>query len=149
MDINLSYDNATQAFDWVYENGDFCTNTDDLASAVQMSLFTWGHATDGWVNPDGSGNMYGNWIDSEYGFYVGSRIYQLWLEGITTDDATVAKTNDIVNQSLAWMLSQDVASAISVNSNIVNNSQIEIDISITKPTGQVSQYSYVWGSING
>lgn len=146
MDIRMTYDNISQAGDFVVTKGDLATDR-DLETAVLISLFTDRRASDDDVVPDGTDDRRGCWMDALSEIPLGSRIWLLNREKIIP--STVAALKEYIEEALQWLLDQHIARAVTVTCTPDSRKhQITAAIDIAR-NGQNRRYQYVWRQING
>lgn len=141
-DIRLTYDNTTGMCDWVLADGDLDTSN-DLETAVLLSLFTDAQAPDGTVPPDGSTDLRGCWIDGMEGASFGSLLWTIEsAKKIGNGLLTHAQT--ICQQALQWMVDDGIVGAVSVTTSWLNATTLNIGISLTMPDGTNQSFQYAW-----
>ena len=146
MDIRMTYDNISQAGDFVVTKGDLVTDR-DLETAVLISLFTDRRASDDDVVPDGTDDRRGCWMDALSEIPLGSRIWLLNREKVIPP--TVAALKEYIEEALQWLLDQHIARAVTVTcSPDSRKHQILAEIDIAR-NGQNRRYQYVWRQLNG
>ncbi len=146
MDIRMTYDNISQAGDFVVTKGDLATDR-DLETAVLISLFTDRRASDDDVVPDGTDDRRGCWMDALSEIPLGSRIWLLNREKVIP--STVAALKEYIEEALQWLLDQHIARAVTVTCTADSRKhQILAEIDIAR-NGQNRRYQYVWRQLNG
>ena len=146
MDIRMTYDNISQAGDFVVTKGDLATDR-DLETAVLISLFTDRRASDDDVVPDGTDDRRGCWMDALSEIPLGSRIWLLNREKVIP--STVAALKEYIEEALQWLLDQHIARAVTVTCTPDSRKhQILSEIDIAR-NGQNRRYQYVWRQLNG
>ncbi len=146
MDIRMTYDNISQAGDFVVTKGDLATDR-DLETAVLISLFTDRRASDDDVVPDGTDDRRGCWMDALSEIPLGSRIWLLNREKVIP--STVAELKEYIEEALQWLLDQHIARAVTVTCIPDSRKhQILAEIDIAR-NGQNRRYQYVWRQLNG
>ncbi|EOX1684079.1 phage GP46 family protein [Yersinia enterocolitica] len=114
----------------------------DLETAILISLFTDRLArTDDGIDSD---DRRGWWADTGAEYEIGSRLWLLRREKLTTKVAL--KAEDYANEALAWLLDDGVVTAISTNAQIVYPNRLNLIINYQQPEkAQVSvKFSWVW-----
>lgn len=121
-DIALEFNQTTKEYDTSVLNGDL-KQCDDLESAVIISLFTWARAEADEV-PENSPRYgwFGDKVDPDSYDTIGSKLYLLKREKITAQ--SIMRAEEYIEQALAWMIEDSVASDVSAtverNANDVN-----------------------------
>lgn len=148
MDILLGWQPALFRGDWLIENGGLAvssTGSDDLKSAVLVSLFTWRVAQADYVGPNGDTDPRGWWGDTYEPSPIGSRLWML-LRGKKSGNTDLLKqAKGYCLEALQWLLDDGIASAINVNTFWFTPTALGITVSIAKPAGQTFGYSWTWG----
>lgn len=121
-DIALEFNKTTKEYDASILDGDF-KRCDDLESAVIISLFTWARASADEVSENAPRyGWFGDKIDQDSTDAIGSKLYLLKREKIT--EQSMMRAKEYIEQSLAWMIEDNVASEVSAtverNQNDVN-----------------------------
>lgn len=131
------------------ENGDLLTEQ-GLETAVLISLFS-----DQRINeeelPPGLISKRGWWGDLFADFEgdkIGSKIWI--LDRSKNSLETLAQLETYAKECLAWMITDGVASSIEVEGEIDedNNQQINLSISITRPSGETDIFGIIWDEQN-
>ncbi|HDL7836759.1 TPA: phage GP46 family protein [Yersinia enterocolitica] len=115
---------------------------DDLETAILISLFTDRLArADDAIDSD---DRRGWWADTGAEYEIGSRLWLLRREKLTTKVAL--KAEDYANEALAWLFDDGVVTAISTNAQIVYPNRLNLIINYQQPEkAQVSvKFSWVW-----
>lgn len=136
-DIVLEFNDTVKEYDVSILSGDLKTGN-DLEAAVIVSLFTWARANADEVD-DGS-PRYGWWgdrIDEDSTDSTGSKLYLLKREKITEE--TLAKAKEYIEQALKWMITDNVASDISVTVERDLNDRNRVNASIIITRGDKSK----------
>lgn len=117
---------------------------DGLRGAVLLSLFCDARAEPGDILPAGDSDRRG-WWGSEFGGPVGSRLWLLSRAKLTAD--ALKRAEIYARESLDWMLTERVASAVKVTAS-QSNGQLVLSVAITRPSGNVERYRYglVWSN---
>ena len=113
-DIALLWDAETQQADLRMAGPDLA-QTNELASAVAISLFTWRRAKADDRLPDPQSPRMGWWGDSfapEPGDRIGSRLWLFAREKITA--LTLVRIRTAAEEALAWLVEDKVAARIEV-----------------------------------
>lgn len=121
----------------------------DLATAIEMSIFTNKRASKDDLLPYPDVDLQGWWGDTYSqipGDLIGSKVWTLVREVESTQTALIAK--NYVVEALNWLITDNIASSIIVNTEFVRAGILGISVEVFKPNGnQVFRYSYVWGQI--
>ena len=120
----------------------FSETSDELNSAVLISLFTWRHA-----KPHDLGVtdfQYGHWADSYDNHQLGSRLYLLLREKI--DDDLPGKIDVLITEALQWMLDDSIISDISISSTRTDiyNIQTTLILSRHNQTTEKFEFDNIW-----
>lgn len=121
-DIALEFNKTTKEYDASILDGDF-KRCDDLESAVIISLFTWARASADEVSENAPRyGWFGDKVDPDSSDTIGSKLYLLKREKITAQ--SIMRAEEYIEQALAWMIEDSVASDVSAtverNANDVN-----------------------------
>lgn len=138
-DISLIPDEVGDG-DIVFLPGDVSCDA-GLQTAVYMSLFT-----DAPVEVDGY-EVRGWWGDTldEYGI-MGSKLWTLTREKMVKGISTLAR--DYCLEALAWVISENVGSALECNVTRSGVNSLSIEVMITKPnnTDEYYRYEFNWSA---
>lgn len=143
-DITLYYDVNDVRCDWKVGAGDLVCG-DDLQTAILISLLT-DRLADASDDTDGSDRR-GWWGDADQEWLVGSRLWLLRREKLTTQVAIRAEM--YASEALQWMLEDGVVSAITTDARIVYPDRLYLTVSYTRPDSDTTEYqsfSWVWGT---
>jgi phage gp46-like protein len=113
-DIALLWDAETQQADFVMA-GRYLAQTDELASAVVISLFTWARAKPDDPLPEPNSSRMGWWGDSFAAVSsdrIGSRLWLYQREKITS--ATLNRIEEAAEEALAWLVEDKLAARVEV-----------------------------------
>jgi phage gp46-like protein len=143
-DVRLSWDPVNARADvTMFASGSFLETGHDLESAVLISLFTDQTADpDDVLPPDMVNDPRGWWADTYTGDLIGSKLWQVL--GRVRNQDTLNFAGDATRKSLAWMLTDGVASSVEVVPSFYGSGGLRLDIAITGPTGMTSRFSFVW-----
>ena len=133
---------ADSSWDLSFDGNDL-ELTDDLETAVLISLMTVARAKKSDALPDGSDRLRGWWGDAHQeisGDKTGSRLWILSREKLT--DAALPRLRQILQEALAWLTVDGVASAVVVECAIYSLEVVAVRITIEKPRGVSSQFEY-------
>lgn len=140
-DITTTWIVQTGTGDWSISGGAL-TSGDDLATAVLISLFTDRVADASDILPDGSDDRRGWWGDDGEDVPIGSRLWLLDRSRLTLQVANTARI--YMEESLKWLVDDEVASGVKVLTAIAGNSQLSAIISITRSNGTVVPLKFNW-----
>ena len=140
-DITTTWIVQTGTGDWSISGGAL-TSGDDLATAVLISLFTDRVADASDILPDGSDDRRGWWGDDGEDVPIGSRLWLLDRSRLTLKVANTARI--YMEESLKWLVDDEVASGVKVLTAIAGNSQLSAIISITRSNGTVVPLKFNW-----
>ncbi|MGL4859675.1 MAG: phage GP46 family protein [Enterobacteriaceae bacterium] len=144
-DIKTLWQIDIAAGNWSVTHGDLQSD-DDLPTAVLISLFTDRLArTDDRLDDD---NRRGWWGDHEQDQRIGSRLWLLAREKLTTSVATRAET--YAKEALQWLIDDRVVASIEPSAEIVYPNRLHLTIILTRPGGQPEsmKFNWVWEAIN-
>jgi len=139
-DIKTVWVALTGRGDWTISDGALASS-DDLGTAVLISLFSDRQANADDVIPDGGTDRRGWWGDLDQDKPLGSR---LWLlsRSILSDD--VAKLAVIyAKEALQWLIDDLVAEAVTVTAVPDGVKTLNVSVTITRKSG-VQSYQYGW-----
>lgn len=142
MDIALKYSDGL--IDLGFSNQDL-ERDDGLRTAIIISLFTDARVSEEEL-PAGEVSRRGWWGDlfpDVERDKIGSRLWLLSREKQTNE--TLARAKQYALESLQWLIEDEIASAVNVQTSYTERGVIEIKVSVTKPEGQVMfDYSFLW-----
>lgn len=149
-DIALEYNQAIKEYDISILNGDL-KQSDDLESAVIVSLFTWRRASADEV-PENAPRYgwFGDKIDPDSTDSTGSKLYLLKREKIT--EQSMMRAKEYIEQALAWMITDNVASEISatVSRNEKDISWVDAVVVITRgDSARTMKFNDLWSFLQG
>lgn len=147
MDILLEWNPALAAGDWTIANGGIAssqTGSDDLKSAVLVSLFTDRVAPVGYVGPNGDTDPRGWWGDTYEASPIGSRLWMLARAKKTNSTTILQQARTYCLEALQWLLDDGIAASVSVNTFWFTSTALGITVSIKKPAGQAFGYAWTW-----
>lgn len=142
MDAALAFDPATLSADLSITDGQIATDA-DLETAVILSLFCDRRAE---ADDDVDGNpadRRGWWADAYAaidGDAYGSRLWLLARAKQT--NATLIRAREYVEEALAWMIEDGVATTVTATTWWVRQGLLGIAIEITRPTGDAINYRF-------
>ena len=141
LPIRLRLDQDTWLGDLVRYGGQFQVDA-GFETAVLISLFTYRRAEDDDELPGRDEDRQGWWGDSydDDDQKIGSRLWLLRRSKATRE--TIAAAKRYVEEALAWMLSDGVASSVVVEVERIEVTVLAIRITITKSEG--TKYDTLW-----
>jgi phage gp46-like protein len=150
MDAAIVWDAAEFRGDWNITSGDLAIGN-DLETAVLISLFTDRIASADYVPPVGSPTdrrgWWGDTYEAQFNYSpIGSRLWQLNRAVKTDARAVLNQARDMCNEALQWLLDDQIASAVTVNTAWIASQTLGIAVTITAPSGasQTLKYSWAW-----
>jgi phage gp46-like protein len=143
-DIKTVWMADTGQGDWTIADGALASS-DDLGTALLISLFSDRLADGDDTLPDGSTNRRGWWGDLDQDVPLGSR---LWLLSRSILDDDVAKLAVIyAKEALQWMIDDKVAESVTVTATPDGRKTLVLDVTVTRKTGTQSyRYGWAWAS---
>lgn len=142
-------------FDLAVDRGDLAAD-DGLATAITISLFTDARARTDDPVPAGSDprGWWGDAYNDDPDDRIGSRLWTLAREKLTA--ATALRARDMVREALAWLVKDQVASAVDVEVTLYTPDAVRptgamlIAVTVTRPDGPARQrYDFVWDATAG
>lgn len=115
-----------------------------LQTAVLISLFTDQYVPTDEL-PEGVEDPRGWWADAiaeETDDKIGSKLWLLDRGKINS--ANRSKMKEYTEDALQWLIDDGIASEIAVSTFIVQNQRIDLEISITRPTGENIPFKFLW-----
>jgi phage gp46-like protein len=142
-DITTIWNAAQSSGDWQVGNGDLVSGS-DLDTAIYISLLTDRQARDD-DDYDGTDRK-GWWGDTDADYEIGSRIWLLRRQRLSTTVA--AKAVAYAKEALQWLIDDGVIASVSITTQIVYPSRLNMAITYQKPdlTSTTVQYYWVWES---
>ena len=121
------------------EDGDIAR--DPLRDLVLISLFTWRRATSDDPVPEGQSRQ-GWWADPT----LGSRLWLLKRAKLTAKLLGTAR--QYCEQALAWLVTEGIASAVSVVVERYGKAGFALAVSVTRPRDprERVRYDLIWGA---
>lgn len=138
-DITTVWDAAKSAGDWEIGSGDL-TSGNDLETAILISLFTDRQARDD-DDYDGTDRK-GWWGDTGSDYEIGSRLWLLRRQKLTTDVANKAVA--YAKEALQWLIDDGVIASVTITTQIVYPSRLYLSIAYQKPDMTTSAVKYCW-----
>ncbi|MBK5075082.1 phage GP46 family protein [Budviciaceae bacterium CWB-B4] len=146
-DITTVWDVEKSIGDWMQSDalGGELLNGHDLETAILISLFTDGLAKSDDLLDDS--DRRGWWGDLDMEFPIGSRLWLLRRQKLTTKVAI--KAEDYAKEALQWLVKDGAVSSISVDSQIIYPSTLNLIITYQQPGKNQSsvKFSWVWGAV--
>ncbi|AYN86305.1 phage GP46 family protein [Commensalibacter melissae] len=156
QDISITWNNKTGKGEWSILDNDIKLDN-ALFSAVMVSLFTDRLAP---LEPSFtekksnigkvSGDRRGWWGDIFRDEPMGSRLWQL-RRAVKTDQYSVTlSAQDMIYESLQWMVNDGLVANIDVNVQWVKTGLLQFSINLTEPQSDTPQqflFSWVWEGI--
>lgn len=146
--IKMEYNNTTQAGDLSQTSGKI-DQDDGLETAVLISLFTDARADEG---DDGAeeGDRRGCWQDTypdvDGDSSIGSKLWLLFRGKLTKD--TLRKSVQYAEESLAWMIEDGVAVAVSASATWLQDGSYKVgallNVQIQKPGDVAPTWQRTW-----
>ncbi|WP_217481392.1 phage GP46 family protein [Burkholderia aenigmatica] len=115
-------------------------NGNDLASAVEISVFSDREAKADDVIPDGSADRRGWWADDEVP--IGSRMWLLKRAKQTTQ--TAQRAYDYLAEALQWLIDDAVAGRVEITTQWVRRGVLGARIVVIKNGAVLLDGLYVW-----
>lgn len=142
-DIKTVWNAEQLGGDWQIGSGDLVAG-DDLQTAIFISLFTDRQARSD-DDYDGTDRK-GWWGDTDADYPIGSRIWLLRRQRLSAKVATRAVA--YAKEALQWLIDDGVVASVSINTQIVYPSRLNMAITYQKPdlTSTTVQYFWVWES---
>jgi|TARA_A100001391_G_scaffold205410_1_gene205977 phage gp46-like protein len=123
-------------------------SADQIERAVVISLFTWRRAEDS--DPVDDDERYGYWGDAYPDVArdrIGSRLWLLRRRSLTAE--TIQNAERYAREALAWMLEDEVVSAVQVDLVRPNPTRLDLYVTLTLDEGQRElRFDDVLGVIN-
>lgn len=143
-DIKTVWIAGTGQGDWAIADGALASS-DDLGTALLISLFSDRLADADDTLPDGTDYRRGWWGDLDQDVPLGSR---LWLLSRSILDDDVAKLAVIyAKEALQWMIDDKVAESVTVTATPDGRKTLVLNVTVTRKTGTQSyQYGWAWTS---
>lgn len=138
-DIKTVWNTATGTGDWQEANGDLQSG-DDLQTAIYISLFTdrLARSDDDYDGQDRKGW----WGDTDADYPIGSRIWLLRRQRLSTKVAT--KAASYAKEALQWLIDDGVVESVTITTQIVYPSRLYMDITYAQPARSATTVQYYW-----
>lgn len=146
-DILLQWNPALAQGDWNTAQGGIAvsqTGSDDLKTAVLVSLFTDRRAGPDYKPPDSDTDPRGWWADTYTGTPIGSLLWTLRRAKKAANVDVLAQARTFCVQALQWLLDDGIAAAVDVTTFWFVPGAMGITVSITKPSGEAFGYAWTW-----
>lgn len=153
-DFALEFDPILGCADIVVSGGGFEVHR-GLETAVLLSLLTDRRAneddqlTDGETD-FGTGDLRGWWGDEFQplpGDEYGSRLWTLRRSKLTEE--TLASLQEIVSESLDWLVQRSIAASVDVVVEVVERGRADVTVTINKQSEVPVQFTYTWDAMEG
>lgn len=132
-------------YDFSIDNNGMVESDADIRTSVLISIFSDRRAQDGDEVVDG--DRKGWWGDTYNESKIGSRLWTLRRRKATLQ--TLRLANDIVKESLQWLIDDGIASDVVVNNewSLINRGRMNMLITISKPDGTDVDFNFneQWG----
>ena len=116
---------------------------DGLYTAIMISLFSDARAPLDVVLPQDQEDRRGWWNDSLAASNVGSLLWTLRRE--KTTDETAARAKEYCQNALQWLIDNDIASNLVIETQIVPPVGLQIEVVIQR--GKSKEYDYLWQGV--
>ncbi|MND83154.1 Phage protein GP46 [compost metagenome] len=126
--------------DWQVAQGDLL-NGNDLYTAIYISLFTDRLARDD-DDLDGSSDRRGWWGDDGESVPIGSRLWLLRRQKLTT--AVAIKAEDFANEAVQWLIDDGVVSAITTTAQIIYPRTLVLTLNYQEPGKANANVKFAW-----
>lgn len=140
-DIGIFYEN--NCFDLKISNGDLAPD-DGLETAVMISVFTDKRVTEDEL-PQFERSKRGWWGDLlpvEPNDQIGSRLWTIQREKVLTN--ILRRSEELIKESLQWMLEDGVARSITVTSSYDENNILIAETTIERPNEDQTRFQINW-----
>jgi phage gp46-like protein len=148
-DIALKFNNVTGFCDWsLNATGTDLSTSETLETAVLLSLFTDKRAPDDLqiYSPDRKG-WWGTTYNPSGQAELGSLLWTLYRSVKSDGTAVLRQAEGYVTDALQWLTTDGVASSVTCTASWASSSALGLYITITQPSGQVNNYSWVWSTL--
>ncbi len=148
-DVRMEFDPEVFAADVRVASGDL-VGEPSLETAIILSLFTRRRAAADDELPAGETDRGGWWADAylpDEGDQVGSRLWLLSRELETAE--TLARAKEYVEEALAWMVEDQVAREVQVETEITRPGVLGIAITVVRPDGSLlpRRFDLLWEAL--
>ncbi|MFT9385517.1 phage GP46 family protein [Acetobacter sp.] len=142
-DIDIVWDTANGRADWAIANGTIArtrSGMDMLKNMVLICLFT-----DRVAPPDYAGtDRRGWWADTYRAQPIGSLLWTLSRSKISNRAQLLQRIRSIATDALQPLQTAGYVKSINVRVGMATNDTAAIAVSLTRPDGSTSQYSWLW-----
>ena len=128
------------AGDWQVALGDL-QNGSDLNTAIYISLFTDRLARED-DDLDGSADRRGWWGDDGESEPIGSRLWLLRRQKLTT--AVAMKAEDYANEAVSWLMTDGVVSGINTTAQIIYPRTLVLTLNYQEPGKDKVNVKFAW-----
>ncbi|MDE2342911.1 MAG: phage GP46 family protein [Betaproteobacteria bacterium] len=147
-DFAIIWDSVEGRGDWSVTSGDIAIGN-DLETAVMISLFTDRVASEDYVPPTGSPPGRRGWWGDTYeeqlgNTPIGSRLWQLNRAVKNDAKAVLNEARDMCTEALQWLLDDNVATSVTVNTAWLDKQTLGISIQITGPAVGDVGFNFQW-----
>ncbi len=145
-DILLAWSIALASGDFTVSQGGLsCSQSgaDDLRTAVLVSLFTDRRVPADYKFASSDTDPRGWWADTYTGDLIGSRLWTL-NRAKSTDNSVLQLAKTYCIEALQWLLDDDIAASVTVQTSWINASALGLLVTIVKPSGQTFGFAYTW-----
>ncbi|PYD79404.1 hypothetical protein CFR77_06590 [Komagataeibacter sucrofermentans] len=142
-DIEIVWDTANGRGDWAIENGSIArtpSGMDMLKNMVLICLFT-----DRVAPPDYTGtDRRGWWADTYRAQPIGSLLWTLNRSKIASRAQLLQRIRAIATDALQPLQTAGYVKSINIRVGLATSDTAAIAVSLTRPDGSTSQYSWLW-----
>ena len=128
------------AGDWRVAQGDL-QNGSDLNTAIYISLFTDRLARED-DDLDGNADRRGWWGDAGESVPIGSRLWLLRRQKLTT--AVAMKAEDYANEAVSWLMTDGVVSGINTTVQIIYPRTLVLTLNYQEPGKDKANVKFAW-----
>lgn len=123
-------------------NGDMMKDG-GLASAVFISVFTDARSPSVTLLPLGENELKGWWGDLDQDITTGSLLWLVQREKALPEVA--AQAREYIKDSLEWLVDDNIASIVAIDSQIIKPQSLQIIIKIHR--GSSKEFAYLWEAV--
>lgn len=142
-DVLINWDAQNARGDWTFAKGGLATTQtgfDALKNVVLISLFTDARAPSDYTGPYPRG-WWGNTYRTRP---LGSLLWTLNRSKIANRTTLLQQARTICRNALQWMVDDTLARSVDVACGWATTSTMAISVTVTRPNGQTSRYSWLW-----
>ena len=146
-DIVIEWNPALAAGDWTIADGSLATSqtgSDDLKTAVLVSLFTDRVAPPDSTLPANDPDPRGWWADTYEDEPIGSLLWMLCRAKKSDAKAVLLQARTYCQQALQWLLRTGVAATVDVTTLWITPTALGILVVIKMPSGEAFPYAWTW-----